>query len=164
MDHATLESMRIRAVGSIQAGESPDVVARSLRVSLRIVRRRADRIDHSLGLARGIEMHQLRRVVVGRQGLLQTAPVGDSLGQATAALQCLCWRTQGRLLWFLKGEGGWQEARAPSPSRARLSDDQSRAEAQTRYAVDTAGRVHRAAPERISLHMLKLCQPSVGLR
>lgn len=37
LDHATLESLRIRAVRSIQAGESPDVVARSLRVTLRIV-------------------------------------------------------------------------------------------------------------------------------
>lgn len=37
LDHATLESMRIRAVRSIQAGESPDVVARSLRVTLRTV-------------------------------------------------------------------------------------------------------------------------------
>src|SRR5450830_169491 len=37
LDHATLESMRIRAVRSIQAGESPDVIARSLRVTLRTV-------------------------------------------------------------------------------------------------------------------------------
>ena len=34
LDHATLEAMRVRAVRSIQAGERPDVVARSLRVSL----------------------------------------------------------------------------------------------------------------------------------
>jgi len=37
LDHATLEAMRIRAVRSIQAGERPDVVARSLRVSLRTI-------------------------------------------------------------------------------------------------------------------------------
>jgi len=37
LDHATLEAMRIRAVLSIQAGERPDVVARSLRVSLRAI-------------------------------------------------------------------------------------------------------------------------------
>jgi hypothetical protein len=30
LDHATLEAMRVRAVRSIQAGERPDVVARSL--------------------------------------------------------------------------------------------------------------------------------------
>jgi transposase len=35
LDHATLEVMRIRAVRSVQAGERPDVVARSLRVSIR---------------------------------------------------------------------------------------------------------------------------------
>ena len=35
LDHATLEAMRIRAVRSVQAGESPAVVARALRVSLR---------------------------------------------------------------------------------------------------------------------------------
>ena len=37
LDHATLEAMRIRAVRSIQAGERPDMVARSLRVSLRAI-------------------------------------------------------------------------------------------------------------------------------
>jgi transposase len=37
LDHATLEAMRIRAVRSVQAGERPDVVARSLRVSLRAI-------------------------------------------------------------------------------------------------------------------------------
>jgi len=37
LDHATLEAMRVRAVRSIQAGERPDVVARSLRVSLRAI-------------------------------------------------------------------------------------------------------------------------------
>ena len=37
LDHATLEAMRIRAVRSVQAGERPDVVARSLRVSLRTI-------------------------------------------------------------------------------------------------------------------------------
>jgi transposase len=35
LDHATLEAMRMRAVRSVQAGESPEVVARSLRVSSR---------------------------------------------------------------------------------------------------------------------------------
>jgi hypothetical protein len=33
LDHATLEAMRIRAVRSVQAGENPEVVARSLRQS-----------------------------------------------------------------------------------------------------------------------------------
>src|ERR1017187_6293065 len=33
LDHATLEAMRIRAVRSVQAGENPEVVARSLRIS-----------------------------------------------------------------------------------------------------------------------------------
>jgi transposase len=37
LDHATLEAMRIRAIRGIQAGESPDVIARSLRVTLRSV-------------------------------------------------------------------------------------------------------------------------------
>ena len=37
LDHTTLEAMRVRAVRSIQAGERPDVVARSLRVSLRAI-------------------------------------------------------------------------------------------------------------------------------
>jgi transposase len=37
LDHATLEAMRIRAVRSVQAGERPDVVARSLRVSNRTI-------------------------------------------------------------------------------------------------------------------------------
>jgi len=35
LDHATLEAMRMRAVRSVQAGERPDVVARSLRISQR---------------------------------------------------------------------------------------------------------------------------------
>ena len=37
LDHATLEAMRIRAVRSVQAGESPDVVARSLRINRRTI-------------------------------------------------------------------------------------------------------------------------------
>ena len=37
LDHATLETMRIRAIRSIQAGESPETVARSMRVTLRAV-------------------------------------------------------------------------------------------------------------------------------
>src|SRR5246500_2321736 len=37
LDHATLEAMRIRAVRSVQAGESPEVVARSLRISRRTI-------------------------------------------------------------------------------------------------------------------------------
>lgn len=35
LDHATLEALRIRAVRSVQAGESPEVVARSLRITSR---------------------------------------------------------------------------------------------------------------------------------
>src|ERR1700681_4476088 len=35
LDHATLEAMRIRAVRSVQAGENPEVVTRSLRISRR---------------------------------------------------------------------------------------------------------------------------------
>src|SRR6201997_2026481 len=37
LDHATLEAMRIRAVRSVQAGESPEVVARSLRIVRRTI-------------------------------------------------------------------------------------------------------------------------------
>src|ERR1700687_6312609 len=37
LDHATLEAMRIRAVRSVQAGENPEVVARSLRISGRTI-------------------------------------------------------------------------------------------------------------------------------
>ncbi len=37
LDHATLEAMRIRAVRSVQAGEYPEVVARSLRISRRTI-------------------------------------------------------------------------------------------------------------------------------
>lgn len=37
LDHATLEAMRIRAVRSVQAGERPAVVARSLRISDRTI-------------------------------------------------------------------------------------------------------------------------------
>jgi transposase len=37
LDHATLEAMRIRAVRSVQAGEHPEVVARSLRISRRTI-------------------------------------------------------------------------------------------------------------------------------
>ena len=33
LDHTTLEEMRIRAVRSVQAGESPEVVARSMRIN-----------------------------------------------------------------------------------------------------------------------------------
>ena len=33
--HTTLEEMRIRAVRSVQAGESPEVVARSMRINRR---------------------------------------------------------------------------------------------------------------------------------
>ena len=35
LDHATLEAMRMRAVRSVHAGESPEVVARSFRISRR---------------------------------------------------------------------------------------------------------------------------------
>ena len=35
LDHTTLEEMRIRAVRSVQAGESPEVVARSMRINRR---------------------------------------------------------------------------------------------------------------------------------
>ena len=37
LDHTTLEAMRIRAVRSVQAGESPEVVARSMRISRRTI-------------------------------------------------------------------------------------------------------------------------------
>src|ERR1700731_4473517 len=35
LDHKTLEALRIRAVGSVQAGESPSAVARTLGVTVR---------------------------------------------------------------------------------------------------------------------------------
>ena len=37
VDHTTLEEMRIRAVRSVQAGESPEVVARSMRINRRTI-------------------------------------------------------------------------------------------------------------------------------
>ena len=37
LDHATLEAMRMRAVRSVQAGENPEVVARSLRTNRRTI-------------------------------------------------------------------------------------------------------------------------------
>ena len=37
LDHTTLEEMRIRAVRSVQAGESPEVVARSMRINRRTI-------------------------------------------------------------------------------------------------------------------------------
>ena len=37
LDHATLEAMRIRAVRSVQAGENPESVARSLRLHRRTI-------------------------------------------------------------------------------------------------------------------------------
>lgn len=37
LDHVTLEAMRIRAVRSVQAGENPEVVARSLRINRRTI-------------------------------------------------------------------------------------------------------------------------------
>jgi transposase len=37
LDHATLEAMRMRAVRCVQAGERPDLVARSLRISRRTI-------------------------------------------------------------------------------------------------------------------------------
>src|SRR5207237_5146922 len=37
LDHTTLEAMRIRAVRSVQAGESPEVVARSMRINRRTI-------------------------------------------------------------------------------------------------------------------------------
>src|SRR6476646_9292952 len=37
LDHATLEAMRIRAVRSVQAGENPEIVSRSLRISRRTI-------------------------------------------------------------------------------------------------------------------------------
>ncbi len=39
LDHATLEALRVRAVRSVQEGESPEVVARSLRVTSRTMYR-----------------------------------------------------------------------------------------------------------------------------
>src|ERR1700693_3748218 len=35
LDHATLEALRVRAVRSVQDGESPEIVARTLRVTIR---------------------------------------------------------------------------------------------------------------------------------
>jgi hypothetical protein len=40
LDHATLEALRIRAVRSVQDGESPKDVARTLRVTARAMYRR----------------------------------------------------------------------------------------------------------------------------
>ena len=37
LDHTTLEEMRIRAVRSVQAGESPEVVARLMRINRRTI-------------------------------------------------------------------------------------------------------------------------------
>ena len=37
LDHTTPEEMRIRAVRSVQAGESPEVVARSMRINRRTI-------------------------------------------------------------------------------------------------------------------------------
>ena len=37
LDHTTLEAMRLRAVRSVQAGEHPEVVARSLRINRRTI-------------------------------------------------------------------------------------------------------------------------------
>ncbi len=37
LDHTTLEEMRTRAVRSVQAGESPEVVARSMRINRRTI-------------------------------------------------------------------------------------------------------------------------------
>src|SRR5271157_4039882 len=37
LDHTTLEEMRIRAVRSVQAGESPEVGARSMRINRRTI-------------------------------------------------------------------------------------------------------------------------------
>ena len=37
LDHTTLEEMRMRAVRSVQAGESPEVVARSMRINRRTI-------------------------------------------------------------------------------------------------------------------------------
>jgi len=39
LDHATLEALRIRAVQSVQDGESPEVVARTLRITSRTMYR-----------------------------------------------------------------------------------------------------------------------------
>ncbi len=39
LDHATLEALRIRAVQSVQEGESPEVVARTLRITSRTMYR-----------------------------------------------------------------------------------------------------------------------------
>src|SRR5207342_3735453 len=39
LDHATLEALRIRAVQCVQDGESPEVVARTLRITSRTVYR-----------------------------------------------------------------------------------------------------------------------------
>ena len=39
LDHATLEELRMRAVRSVQEGESPEVVARSLRITPRAMYR-----------------------------------------------------------------------------------------------------------------------------
>jgi transposase len=37
LNHTTLEEMRMRAVRSVQAGESPEVVARSMRINRRTI-------------------------------------------------------------------------------------------------------------------------------
>src|SRR4029077_6131032 len=62
LDHATLEAMRIRAVRSVQAGENPEVVARSLRISRRTIYgwlaqyRRGRMVDVGLH-HRGVQAH-----------------------------------------------------------------------------------------------------------
>ena len=45
LDHTTLEEMRIRAVRSVQAGESPEVVARSMRINRRTIYQSGDEVD-----------------------------------------------------------------------------------------------------------------------
>ena len=59
--------------------------------------------------------------------------------------------------------GGRQEAGPPPPRRARLGGGPPRAEAQARHAADPVGRVHRAAPRRVSLFALLRAVPRLGV-
>jgi hypothetical protein len=70
LDHATLEAMRVRAVRSVQAGESPEVVARSLRINPRTMYG-----WHPVGSQRpGVEPHGSSQALRRAGGQLKTHP------------------------------------------------------------------------------------------
>src|ERR1700733_4678505 len=85
LDHATLEALRIRAVRSVQDGDSPEDVARTLRVTPRAMYRwlalyRRGGLEASEGRHRGPHAGH-RQGRLQKQGGVRDAPAAKEPGE-----------------------------------------------------------------------------------